>query len=117
MLKISRQKLLPACVRYSLTLSRAVNEAEQAGADPSAMRSMLLRFTDTMNGFASSADDLSRALEEAGGQDSAAYARELEERVMPAMEKVRVSADALELITDKEEWPLPSYGEMLFHIV
>jgi glutamine synthetase len=117
MLKMSRQKLLPACVRYSLTLSRAVNEAEQAGAEPAAMRTMLLRLNDSINKFNAAVDELSGALEETQEQDSAKYAHALEERVFPAMENVRRAADTLELITDKEEWPLPSYGEMLFHII
>jgi glutamine synthetase len=78
---------------------------------------MFLRLNDSINKFNAAVDELSGALEETQEQDSAKYAHALEERVFPAMENARRAADELELITDKEEWPLPSYGEMLFLIV
>ena len=35
-------------------------------------------------------------------------------RVLPAMEAVRVGADALEKIVADDFWPLPKYSEILF---
>ena len=34
--------------------------------------------------------------------------------VFPYMEKIRRSADKLEMIIDDELWPLPKYRELLF---
>ena len=38
----------------------------------------------------------------------------MHDRVVPAMEAVRVAADALEKVVADDLWPLPSYREMLF---
>ena len=36
--------------------------------------------------------------------------------VVPAMEGLRTPVDELELMVDKEVWPLPSYGDLLFEV-
>ncbi len=38
------------------------------------------------------------------------------EKVAAAMEELRVPVDQLEMIVDKEEWPMPSYGDLLFEV-
>jgi len=42
------------------------------------------------------------------------HARYMHHRVLPAMEAVRVGADALEKIVADDFWPLPKYSEILF---
>ena len=32
----------------------------------------------------------------------------------PAMEKLRQPVDELEMLVDKEMWPMPSYGDLVF---
>jgi glutamine synthetase len=33
------------------------------------------------------------------------------------MKNLRDPIDALELLVSKEDWPVPSYGDLLFHII
>ena len=40
--------------------------------------------------------------------------RQICDKVIPAMLKVRAAADALEEIVSDEYWPLPSYQELLY---
>ena len=47
------------------------------------------------------------------GKERAFYYRE---KVMPAMEALRRPVDELEMIVDKEIWPMPSYGDLLFDV-
>ena len=47
------------------------------------------------------------------GQEQANYYYEV---VAKAMEELRVPVDQLEMIVDKEEWPMPSYGDLLFEV-
>ncbi len=46
--------------------------------------------------------------------EKAAYAHDV---LLPAMGKLRSPLDRLELLVDKRQWPLPSYGDLLFHTV
>ena len=37
-------------------------------------------------------------------------------KVKPAMEKLRESADALEQLVDKRAWPFPTYADLMFSV-
>ena len=47
------------------------------------------------------------------GEERARYYKDI---IIPAMEALRKPIDELELIVDKELWPVPTYGEILFEI-
>ena len=47
------------------------------------------------------------------GRDRAVYCRE---KVVPAMEALREPVDELEMLVDKEMWPMPSYGDLIFEV-
>ena len=51
--------------------------------------------------------------EYAEGRDRAVFCRE---KVVPAMEALREPVDELEMIVDKEMWPMPSYGDLVFEV-
>jgi glutamine synthetase len=36
--------------------------------------------------------------------------------VVPAMEALRKPVDKLEMLVDKEAWPMPSYGDLIFEV-
>ena len=36
--------------------------------------------------------------------------------VMPAMDALRAPADELEMMMDKEDWPFPTYGDLMFEV-
>ena len=38
------------------------------------------------------------------------------DQVVPAMEALREPVDELEMLVDKEMWPMPSYGDLLFEV-
>lgn len=38
------------------------------------------------------------------------------DEVCTAMAALRLPVDELEMIVDKEEWPMPSYGDLLFEV-
>jgi glutamine synthetase len=47
------------------------------------------------------------------GRDKAVYARDV---LLPLMADLRAPVDELETIVSKKVWPVPSYGDLLFHI-
>ena len=47
------------------------------------------------------------------GKEMAIFFRE---KVVPAMERLRVPVDELETIVDHELWPVPTYAELLYEI-
>ena len=55
--------------------------------------------------------DQAAAMEE--GEDQARF---YHFDVVPAMEALRVPVDKLEMIVDKEAWPMPAYGDLIFEV-
>ena len=49
-------------------------------------------------------------------EDTQAAAIAYKDEVMPAMAALRKPADELEVIMPKEEWPMPTYGDLVFEI-
>ena len=47
------------------------------------------------------------------GKESAEYFKDV---VVPSMAALRMPIDELELIVDKELWPVPTYGDLLFEV-
>jgi len=47
------------------------------------------------------------------GKEQAEYYHQV---VFKDMAELRVPVDKLEMIVDKEEWPMPSYGDLLFEV-
>ena len=117
MLKMSRQKLLPASVKQAKAYADALNALEATGLslDNSGVEALLKRVSGGINDLHKAVEALAAEIRaEEKNDDPLNRALFQLERVRPAMEKLRKAADALERIVDKELWPLPSYGEMLF---
>ena len=47
------------------------------------------------------------------GREQAVYYRD---EVMSAMAGLREPVDKLEMLVDKEMWPMPSYGDLIFEV-
>ena len=56
------------------------------------------------------------AEEAVGIGDNRTRAHFYHDYVLPAMEDLRRPIDKLEMLVDKEVWPMPSYGDLLFEI-
>ena len=118
MLKVSRQKLLPACVKYSGALANAAAAVEGVGCDAGPHRVMLETLCSAISDFQEAIGTLALAYEgvQNMGKDNLARARAVQEFILPRMSALRACADKLEIMVDKEFWPLPSYGEMMFNL-
>ena len=61
--------------------------------------------------------DLSDVTEECAAMEAGeAQAKVYYRRVVPAMDQLRTPADKLEMIMDKDLWPFPSYGDLIFEV-
>src|SRR5579859_462685 len=115
---IARQQLLPASLKYQLQLAETVNATKQAskGASAAAAEKGLKDVSELTASLAEAIEELDKTRSEADshGGDHSKHAAYYRDKIVPAMLKVRESADALELLVDDQLWPLPKYREMLF---
>jgi glutamine synthetase len=112
---IGRNQILPAVLAYQAKVANAAVALKAAGVDVPAEQSDLLK--SVAAGAASlkgAVDALDVAIEGASVADLKAQGEAYRDKVIPAMIKVRQTADALEAVVEDDLWPLPKYREMLF---
>lgn len=119
MIDIASKHIIPAVIKYITALATSINQVRQAsGAVTVEVQEDLLTkaselLTETRNAL--------KKLEEVTAQvenvqpirDKAFFFRE---HIVPAMEALRKPVDELEMIVDKNMWPMPSYGDLLFEV-
>jgi len=115
MLDIAKRQITPACVKYTATLSAAVNGLITAGVSAETQLDMLKNVADLTAKMQDAIKDLENNVATATAvNDALKCAASYKDLVIPVMEKLRGYADALEAIVDAKDWPLPTYAEMLF---
>ena len=113
LLEMAQRSILPAMIRYQKELLEVVANKRALGIDDQVETALAGRLSDGCIALNAAACALSEAL---GKLPVAAYEAALhcKEAILPAMGAVRKAADALEALSSKDAWPLPSYEELLF---
>ena len=117
MIDMGRKQFIPAIIKYTKTLADTVNAVKAAGVDASVQLLTLEEITELLKEASVAQTNLEKVTETASvmedGEDKAKYYYEF---VCPAMEALRAPIDKLEMIVDKEAWPMPSYGDLIFEV-
>ena len=119
MIDIAGKHIIPAVIRYTTVLANSVNAVTTAcaDADVSVQTELLLEtsnlLSDTKLALAKLEDVTAQAKAMKPGREQAKY---YYDEVTTAMAALRAPVDRLEMIVDKEMWPMPSYGDLLFEI-
>ena len=117
MIDIASKHIIPAVLRFNRNLSDTVNTMKEAGVEVHVPLEMLRQSSRLLAAAMTSLTKLEEVTDKAAkmqpGQEQANYYYEV---VAKAMEELRVPVDQLEMIVDKEEWPMPSYGDLLFEV-
>ena len=115
---IAMTMILPAAMAHQLRLAQSITALETAmGAESTGPQKEILALTTSAIGRLKAAvDTLLHTQEEIepAEMEEGAKATAYRERVVPAMDQVRETADLLERLIDDDLWPLPKYREMLF---
>ena len=117
MIDMASKQFLPAFIKYTKTLADTVNSVKAAGADASVQLACLNEVTELMGETKKALDALVKATDEAAAKaEGEEQANFYHSEVFPAMEALRAPVDKLEMIVDKEAWPMPSYGDLIFEV-
>ena len=117
MIDMASKQFMPAFIKYTKTLADTVNAVTAAGADASVQKEVLTEVTALMGETKKALDALVKVTDEAAAkEEGAVQANFYHSDVFPAMEALRAPVDKLEMIVDKEAWPMPSYGDLIFEV-
>ena len=117
MIDMAGKQIIPAVVKYTKALADTVNAVKEAGVDPVTQRELLQKVSSRLAAMRTALLKLEKVEKEASEMtDAKAQAFFYKDTVKVAMEELRAPADELEMIVDKEIWPIPTYGELMFEI-
>ena len=118
MIDMTSKQIIPAVIKYATSLAGSINPLTAARVTAVGVQKNLLNETSALLEETQKALDALIAIENAGCEmeDGEAKAKYYYEKVTPAMEALRAPVDKLEMIVDKEMWPMPSYGDLMFEV-
>lgn len=117
MIDMASKQILPAVVKYTKILADTIVAVKAAGADTSVQSELLAEVTSLLRIAKDALSNLETVVAKAAEKEEGkVQARYFNEVVFNAMSELRAPVDALEVIVDKEFWPMPSYGDLLFEV-
>lgn len=119
MIEMANRKFIPAIIKFTTTLASSINAVKAAvpTADVSVQTDLLTETSALLTQAKKALENLKECTMTASsmeeGEEQANYFRDV---VFPAMAELRAPIDLLETMVDKEVWPVPTYGDLLFEV-
>ncbi len=117
MIDMASKQIIPAIIKYTKELADTVVAVKEAGADASVQAELLTEVSGLLAESKKTLEALKVVTDQAAAMEEGEdQARFYHFDVVPAMEALRAPVDKLEMIVDKEAWPMPSYGDLIFEV-
>ena len=119
MIEMAAKQYIPAIIKYTTSLANSVNEIKSACPEAVvSVQTELLKKCSALLAQAQSAlntsiDVTNKGCDMEEGKEQAEYYRDT---VFTSMAELRTPIDELEMLVDKEYWPVPSYGDLIFEV-
>lgn len=119
MIDMAGKQIIPAVVEYTTQLAKSLSAVRDAcpEADVSVQKELILETSDLLSemkvALSALENEAKAAMAIPNSKERAYYCLE---NVTVAMKALRIPADKLEMIVDKELWPFPSYGDLIFEV-
>ncbi len=117
MIDMASKQLIPSIVKYTKSLADTVNSVKQAGGDVSVQLELLTETNELLKqakeALVKLVKDQAYAVSMEDGRERAFFYKDT---IMVDMDLLRKPIDKLEMIVDKEMWPMPSYGDLIFEV-
>ena len=119
MLEMTVRDIIPAVSKYIGELSESVNATRAASktAFVGCSEDIIVKLSELLGKTYDAYNALSRvektALAKASDEDAAFYYKTT---VIPKMDALRRAVDEMEILTSREHWPMPTYGDIIFKI-
>ncbi len=119
MIMMASIQYIPAVIKYTTMLADSINSVKDAipEANLDVQRELLMETSKLLSEARTALQKLRTLVEEANTKTEFKDRAEFfYYKVKPAMTDLRSPIDELECIVDKELWPVPSYGELLYEL-
>ncbi len=117
MIDMAKKQILPAVIKYTKSLADTVIAVKEAGADTSVQAELLGQVSAKLSQAKAALVKLEKVEKEAAAMSNAReQAFFYKDVVFTAMGELRAPVDELEMLVDKDVWPIPTYGDLIFEV-
>lgn len=117
MIDMAKKQIIPAVIRYTITVAASIRSVEAVGMVASVQRIVLSDCSDYLKRMNDALMKLENAVEKAAAiTEPRTQAIAYRDEVFTAMAELREPADRLEMIVDGREWPMPTYADLMFNV-
>ena len=117
MIDMASKSILPVVIKYTKSLADTVLAVQGAGCDASVQKELLTVVSDKLTAAKAALDQLIKVTAEASSiEETKKMAFFYKDTVRPVMESLRTPVDELEMIVDKDIWPMPTYADLMFEV-
>ncbi|GBG55201.1 glutamine synthetase [Sporomusaceae bacterium FL31] len=120
MIEMAKREILPAVINFATNLATSINEIKATGieVDVTAQTELLTEVSSLAAALKKNTAVLEAAVEKASNAhgDTFEQASLFRFDVFEKMGTLRGVADTLETLVEKDVWPMPTYGDLLFNV-
>ncbi|GHU43671.1 glutamine synthetase [Clostridia bacterium] len=117
MIDMAGKQIIPSVIKYTTVLAKSINAVKAAAdADVSTQVELLNETSDLLAEAKNALAKLTEVTEAGATLEAREQAVHYRDAVKVAMDALRTPVDKLEMIVDKELWPMPSYGDLIFEV-
>ena len=120
MIEMAKRQILPAVIKFATTLAASINTIKATGvvADLTAQTELLTEVSSLTAALKKNIAVLEESVDKASNAHGDTYEQASLFRfdVFEKMAELRTVADTLETLVDKDVWPMPTYGDLLFNL-
>ena len=118
MLEMTIRDIIPAVSKYVGSLSESVNAKLSVSKtiNVSAERDLIEKLSDLLSSTYEAYGALERVEKTAITKADEEAAFYYKDNVIPKMDALRRLVDSMEVLTAREYWPMPTYGDITFRI-
>ena len=119
MIDMVSKQYIPAVISFITKVATSINQVKMAcaEADTSVQEELLKKCSNLLTDAKKKLEELkintNKAGEKTNGKEQAEFFKDV---VVPIMEQLRAAIDYLEMLVGKEEWPVPTYADLLFEV-
>lgn len=117
MIDMVRRQFIPVGIKYTKDLAQTIKALDDIGMESVVEADILTAVSGKVSEMKKAMDALSDILAKSDKvenvKEKAFYYKD---NIVPAMEALRQPTDELETLVQKDMWPVPTYGDMLFEV-
>jgi len=118
--EMARRLIYPSVFRYASELNKYIKEAQEFSVDEFLIeqKKLLMTLYQNLEALTKATSLLEKEIQNCLAMEDnlPAQAESYQKKVLSALTELRICADTLEKLTDKQSWPYPSYEDLLFNL-